>query len=95
MKVNKKQTFVFRRCDLLMPFSINYLKNRYRYAVALEVLLSRGGGAEICVTIPTSGGLRPPDLFPSYRNIRHAYHALYFTIKVTRRQLDELKLSSN
>ena len=29
MKVNKKQTFVFRRCDLLMPFFIYYFKNTY------------------------------------------------------------------
>ena len=42
---------------------------------ALEVLLSRV--ADICVAIPTSGGLRPPVLPPRYRNIRHAYHALY------------------
>ena len=27
MEVQRKQTFVFRRCDLLMPFFINYLKN--------------------------------------------------------------------
>ena len=26
MKVNRKQTFVFRKCDLLMPFFIKYLK---------------------------------------------------------------------
>ena len=31
----------------------------YRTTVALEVLLSRGGGAKMCVTIPTSGGLSP------------------------------------
>ena len=43
-------------------------------AVALEVLVNRGG-AEICATIPTSGGLRPP---PCYRNMHHAYHALCF-----------------
>ena len=32
MKVNRKQTFVFRKCDLLVPFFINYLKNKYRGA---------------------------------------------------------------
>ena len=26
MKVNRKQTFVFRRCDFVMPFLINYFK---------------------------------------------------------------------
>ena len=31
MKVNRKQTFVFRRCDLVMLFFINYLKNTCRY----------------------------------------------------------------
>ena len=30
MKANRKQTFVFRKRDLLMQFFINYLKNRYR-----------------------------------------------------------------
>ena len=49
------------------------------WSVALEVLLSRGGKAEICVTTPTSARLRPPDLPPCYRSIRQAYHALYFS----------------
>ena len=29
MKVNRKQSFVFRKCDLLMPFFILYLKNTH------------------------------------------------------------------
>ena len=45
--------------------------------VAWEVLLSRG--AEICVVIATSGGQSPPNPPPCYRNIHHAYHALYFS----------------
>ena len=45
-------------------------------AVALEVLLSRGGGgAEICVTLPMSGEAKPPSPPSRYRNI---HHALYF-----------------
>ena len=59
---------------------------------ALEVLLSRG--AEICVTVPTSGGLRPSDPPPCFRNIRHGHMHLP-SVKVTWRQLDELKFSSS
>ena len=29
--INRKQTFVFKKCDLLMPFFISYLQNKYRY----------------------------------------------------------------
>ena len=45
----------------------------YSRPVALCVFLHGGGGeVEICVAIPTSGGLRSS----CYRNIHYAYHAL-------------------
>ena len=37
------------------------------------------GGAEICVTKPTSGGRSPPDPPLCYRNILPTHHALYFS----------------
>ena len=42
MKVNRKQTFVFRRCDLLMPFFINYFKKHisvYTFRLVFKCIL--------------------------------------------------------
>ena len=38
MKGNRKQTFVFR-CDLLMPFFMNYLKAHIGMYISLGVLV--------------------------------------------------------
>ena len=52
------------------------------------------GGAEICVTIPTSGGLGPPD--PLLVIVTYVMRTMHLpSVKVTRRQLDELELSSS
>ena len=61
--------------------------------VALEVPLSggEGGGAEICVTIPTSGGEALVILVIATYVMRIMHVG---SIKVTWRLLDELKLSS-
>ena len=44
--------------------------------MALEVLLSRGGGLKFVLPCQYLGG----EPHPCYHNIRHAYHALYFSI---------------
>ena len=54
----------------------------------------RVGGTEICVIIPTSGGLRPPD--PLLAIETYILRIVHFTsVKVIWRLLDELKLFSS
>ena len=65
------------------------------YSLALEALLSTEGGAEICVTIPTSGQLRSPDplLVIATLIIMRIMH--FTSVKATWRLLDKLKLFSS